>query len=258
MKSSMLLSLGKRARGVFVGVSLLAPQLGAQTRAAFPEEELVVTQPAPPPPPRLSLAGSAGEPRDEKLEPSPTEPVKSTSVERAPSAPLAPVVAPVGRGLAFRPPALPAYGDLPPPPGYVLEDRMNSGVFWTGLITFGAIYGASIVYGASQDFEQGLGYTVLPLVGPWLAVGQRSFSCSLELSQQSAEACQEAAVEEATSVVALSALGIGQALGATLALVGLFDRDQRWVRLDLQGASLTLDTMYVRGTGGGLILRGNY
>jgi len=147
------------------------------------------------------------------------------------------------------------YGDGPPPDGYVLEKKVNTGVIVGGLVTFGAMYGISIAYGASQNFEQGMGAVAVPLLGPWLALAQRNFSCPFDPSAAGAEACQQKTVDEAATLAVLSGLGIGQMVGATLTMIGVLDSKALWVRADAVGARFTVDSLGVVG-GSGLQVRG--
>ncbi|HSC86929.1 MAG TPA: hypothetical protein VLC09_06645, partial [Polyangiaceae bacterium] len=145
---------------------------------------------------------------------------------------------------------LPIYGDGPPPPGYVVETQANSGLIIGGLVSFGTIYGASIIYGAANGFEQGLGALAVPILGPWLAVAGRDFSCDYALTEEAATACQEKTIDEAATLAVLSGLGIGQLIGATFTLVGVLDRDALWVRADAVGARFRVDSMSVAAGSG--------
>ncbi len=132
---------------------------------------------------------------------------------------------------------------------------MNTGLMVGGLVTFGTMYGISIGYGASQNFEQGLGAVAVPLLGPWLALAQRDFSCPFDPSAAGAVACQQKTVDEAATLAVLSGLGIGQMVGATLTVIGILDSEALWVRADALGARFTLDALSVAG-GSGLQMRG--
>lgn len=129
--------------------------------------------------------------------------------------------------------ALPAYEGFPPPPGYEPVSHPNRVMIWGGGATFVVAYGAAIAFGAGNGFEEGMGLTALPLLGPWLAIGERDFTCQIRASTSSAEECQQQTVTEAANVAILAGLGIGQLVGATLFAVGFLDRQHYWVRSDL-------------------------
>lgn len=145
---------------------------------------------------------------------------------------------------AFFPPILPADPDQTPPPGYRLESQKNDLFFWGGVVIFGAGYGAGIAYGAANGFNEGLGLVAVPLVGPFLAIGQRQLTCSVSTITPSSDpaaelnACQRKLVNEATTIATLSAVGAIQIFGGGLALLGLLDRRHTWVRTDLGSAEL--------------------
>ncbi len=146
----------------------------------------------------------------------------------------------------FRPVALPAYGKYPPPPGYVQRSRGNTGFLVVGTATLVVTYAASIIYGAANDFENQGGFTALPVAGPFVAAGNRDFSCppltgTLDpvVLEENARACQEKTVSEATAVAVLAGLGLGQLFGATLTTAGLLDRTKVWVRTDLVGSDVS-------------------
>lgn len=126
-------------------------------------------------------------------------------------------------------------------------------MLWGGAATFVVAYGAAIGFGAANGFEQGLGLTAVPVLGPWLAMGGRDFTCEIRVSTTSAEECQQKTVREAAAVAVLAGLGIGQLVGATLFAVGFLDRRHYWVRSDL--LSLDLDAV-ATPTESRLLIRG--
>ena len=144
------------------------------------------------------------------------------------------------------PPILPYKKDLPVPPGYRLVDRPASGLTIGGGVTFLASYAAALGLAATQSFGNGMGYTAIPVVGPWAAIGGRSFSCKVGVTvnvtssatasaavQKSLNQCVGAAFDALTTVVFLTADGIVQATGAVLFFVGVASGSQELVRADL-------------------------
>jgi hypothetical protein len=123
-------------------------------------------------------------------------------------------------------------------------------------------YAAGIGLAASHDFENGLGYAAIPVVGPWAAIGGRSFKCQVAVSinvdstivQSELNKCVRHALNEVTTVVFLTVDGLVQATGAVLLLVGLGSSYQELVRADLPHAAFT---MFPEG-GGALSFSGKF
>lgn len=126
------------------------------------------------------------------------------------------------------------------PPGYRVVDR-SSGLVLGGALTFLAGYAAGLGLAASKSFENGTGYTAIPVVGPWAAIGARSFTCRVPISinvdgasvQRELNKCVGQALDEVTTVVFLTVDGLVQATGAVLFFVGLGSSYQELVREDL-------------------------
>jgi hypothetical protein len=153
-------------------------------------------------------------------------------------APVAPAQRPLPMPL-FRPVALPAYRDFPPPPGYIEKVRFNGGLIGIGASVFLTSYAMGIIYAASTGFKQGSGWVAAPVVGPFVAAAQRDFQCTASTPQQ-AEACQRETVSEAGAVAILAGIGMGHLVGASLLAAGFFDRSRVWVRSDLVAVNLQL------------------
>lgn len=257
--------------GLSVGLWVCAAQ--AQPSASFeqlPEETEVSTperQEQGAQPPGEEKASSAAELPPAEV-PRPTQFELSDSSHISPSLPERAKAefagSPKSSSSLFLPPALPVYGSEVPP-GYALQTRMNSGLFWGGLVTQLVFSGASLVYVSEYGTEQGRAWAVVPLVGPWVALAQRRFSCDAweqepESSagvRQSLRDCERTAQGALEEVAFLSVLGVGQLVGTTLGLVGILDRKALWVREDLLGARLELDFWQV-GAGGGMQARGRF
>ena len=63
------------------------------------------------------------------------------------------------------------------PPGYRVESRPATGLLATGGVTLAASYLAGLVIAQHHRFGEGMGWMAVPLVGPWGAIGARSFQC---------------------------------------------------------------------------------
>ncbi len=151
------------------------------------------------------------------------------------------------------PPLLPAYKNLDPPPGYEMRTRFNGPLLVGGGIVMGMTYATSLIYGAGQKFENGLGALAFPVFGPWMALGSRDFTCDvntdgsvsdIEDSQEEAEAC--IANQTATAGI-LVGLGVGQLVGASLMTIGLLDRERQWLRTDIAGVATRFDVIATPG-----------
>jgi hypothetical protein len=136
---------------------------------------------------------------------------------------------------------LPYRKGLPVPPGYRVVQRSATGLTVGGGLTFGASYAAALGLAASQKFENGTGYAVIPLVGPWAAIGGRStIRCNAPVTtttvqslQRAINACVGPAFDEVVTVVFLTADGLIQATGAALFFIGLASGYEELVREDL-------------------------
>ena len=224
----------------------------AQPSASFPEPDSGWTTPsestpAPAEPTRVSPA---------PVSPAPAQ-LPPSSIAPPPALPAS-LVPPLPQ-LSFRPPVLPAYDGMEPPPGYRLESHANTALVVGGVLTFSVGYVVGVGYAVSQDFEEGTGWLMAPVIGPWLAVARRNFDCAVEGDNPLAEAerCQQVTQREAAAVGLLAALGLAQGLGATLALIGVLDRDKQWVREDLGGVEVSVD-VGPRPGGGGATLFGRF
>lgn len=138
---------------------------------------------------------------------------------------------------------------------------MNTGLVVGGAILFGASYAVGLGYGAANGFESGLGAVAVPLIGPFLAMGSRDLGCEVPPigigvdPGAEVEACQQRLVNEGATLAALAGIGVAQVLGGGLLLIGVFDRDEAWIRLDVSGETLAISP---RLTPGGLEVRGSF
>jgi hypothetical protein len=136
---------------------------------------------------------------------------------------------------------------MPVPDGYRVVQR-SSGLVLGGGLTFLAGYAAGLGLAASKSFDNGLGYTAIPVAGPWAAIGARTFKCKVSVSinvdsatvQRELNKCVGEALDEVTTVVFLTVDGLVQATGAVLFLVGLGSSYEELVRDDLPKAAVTM------------------
>jgi hypothetical protein len=178
------------------------------------------------------------------------------------SPPLPPYQPAAATGLESLPPLLPYKKNLPVPPGYRVVERSATGLIVVGGVTFAASYLASLGLAATQKFDNGTAYTAIPVIGPWAAIGGRTFHCKVAVSvnvtsaavQKSLNECVGTAFSEVTTVVFLTADGLVQATGAVIFFIGLASGYQELVRSDLPKTAL-----YVLPEGGAaLSVSGNF
>lgn len=208
----------------------------AEPSAGFPlpPEE---TAPPPPPlaaPPRRAVPppASARPPRDSPptlatpaVEPmaAPTTALDAAAIEAPAPPPGYPLVLP------YRP-------GVPVPRGYHVETRPATGLLVTGGVTLAVSYLGALGIGLHHDFDNGTGWTALPVVGPWAAIGAREFDCQVsgsdldiddlddfdtEGTAREAERCIRLARTEAISIALLAVDGMIQATGAIVLIAGL-------------------------------------
>lgn len=159
-------------------------------------------------------------------------------------APVPAAPAPASTLPAWPPAVLPYRDGQPIPNAYRLENHANNGLVVGGGLTFLASYATVLGFAASHDFSNGLSWTFAPVVGPYGAIGARSFSCT-QTDPRSSK-CLNRAVDEVKAVTFLAVDGMIQAVGVTLLFVGLADRRKELVRIDMPVGSVT---PYVWGPG---------
>ena len=145
----------------------------------------------------------------------------------APAAPLA------ATGINFYPALLPYHAGLPIPAGYRVVHRAESGFIVGGLATLIIAYGAAFAVGADAGFKGGTGWVLLPVIGPWAAIGARGFHCNNDLTVANA-ACVSGAFNEVQTIAILSADAVVQATGTVLFFAGLANGRDELVRSDLE------------------------
>jgi hypothetical protein len=228
------------------GTTLTSRGAFAQPSAGFPPPSEVPSeaQPAPPPP---------------AVTPAPVFPAPSAAPEAQPdpAGPGAPAPAPappppswLEYGSGLPPPAssvplepgmpvvLPYRPGLPIPPGYHAESRPAGGLVATGALTLGISYAAALGLALADSFENGTGWLVVPIAGPWAAAGARRFSCEAETIAQ-ARQCFSGAYDEATTIAVFAVDGVIQAVGVALTIAGLASRTHELVRNDAERLNVT-------------------
>lgn len=251
----MRVSLAPALSGLLLQFLVGGAPRSVQAQSSYPDDgepdsaAAPTAAPAPAPAPRLTprlrprpVVPSAPAPAAPPPQVAPA-PAKAPVTQSTPLSPLA--IAPASA--AFYPPVLPAYKDLAPPPGYVETRQWNAAFLVGGGVVLAATYAASLGYGASQDYENGLGGLAVPVFGPWISLANRDFNCDVDSatdvdgiadSQESLETC---IAEQTTAAGFLVGLGVGQLVGAALVTVGLLDSRRRWVRADLAGVEVGFD-----------------
>jgi len=124
-----------------------------------------------------------------------------------------------------------------------------------GLVTFAVSYIAALAVGVGDGFGDGTGWTVVPVIGPWAAIGARSYHCTNDPLQ--ANKCVNGAFNEVQTIAILSADAVVQATGAVLFLVGLGSGQDELVRSDLE-TGLRVTPRAVGSTGFGLGFDGRF
>lgn len=118
------------------------------------------------------------------------------------------------------------------PRGYHVESRPATGLLAAGGATLGAGYLTGLGIALHYDFDNGTSWMLLPVVGPWGAIGARSFECNVrgddidsfdevDRTVDEANRCLKRAQSEAVAIALLAVDGMIQATGAILLIAGL-------------------------------------
>jgi hypothetical protein len=222
-------------------------EAAAQSSASFPDEPKkpvpappapappAAPTPAPPaapapnvaPPPPLSSDSLRGPP---PVAPHPIDDVRFPVRSAAPASPSAP-------------PLLPYRDGLPVPEGYTVVDRPATGLITGGLVGLGVAYVAGVIVAASQSFENGAGLMLIPVAGPYAAIGTREYNCTVD----TVDAAKRCTVRETQIVTMIAVDGLAQTAGALVALAGLVSGTKELVRNDLPDVSVTPPTSAKNG-----------
>ena len=201
---------------------------GASTAAPSPSAPSIAASPSPrgpSPTARARSAPSVAEAAAVTAAPPPDDGARRhVPVAAAP-------LAPSRLGSDFYPALLPYRQGLPIPPGYRVEHRAANGLIGGGLATWVIAYATAIAVGASAKFEDGTGWLLVPVLGPWAAIGARSYACDDDPLH--ANRCVNGAFNEVQTMAILSADAVVQATGAVLFITGLASGHDELVRSDL-------------------------
>jgi hypothetical protein len=130
--------------------------------------------------------------------------------------------------------------------GYVLKERYRWWMVIGGGALFAVGYIGALSEGSADDFHDGLGFTAIPVAGPWIALGIHDEHCEGDF----VGGCVESDIEPR-----LVGLGILQAVGAVLLPAGLLAPYKIWLREDL---AVSVTPSSVGANGQGLLLRGTF
>lgn len=132
--------------------------------------------------------------------------------------------------------------------GYVLTERPRWWMIIGGGALFAIGYVGGMVAASEHGFHDGLGFTAIPVAGPWLAIGLHGEHCEPGASGTTCSVDRDLKKD-------LAALGIVQTIGAVLLPVGLLSPYKVWVREDL---AFTVAPASVGIAGHGLQIRGTF
>jgi hypothetical protein len=111
---------------------------------------------------------------------------------------------------------------MPPPPGYHVEDRPRTGLVVAGAIIGGIPYFFSVMAASAANQANETGWLFVPVVGPWMTLGQRNYAtCNTPDNGSQSTSQSLACVGDIFAVMGLITDGVLQATGATLLLVGV-------------------------------------
>jgi hypothetical protein len=124
---------------------------------------------------------------------------------------------------------------MPVPPGYTVVDRPATTLTTAGIVGLGVSYATAVIIGASQGFENGTGLLVIPIFGPYAAIGTREYDCSVD----TVAAAKECTASETRIVTLVAVDGLIQTAAAITAIAGLISGEKELVRNDLLDVKVT-------------------
>jgi hypothetical protein len=143
----------------------------------------------------------------------------STSAARAQSTAPPPLVPPPPPPVIVAPQPSQWHPGDPAPPGYHVEELPRSGLVVAGAIVFAVPYFFSAVSALSANSQNESGWLYVPVAGPWMTLGRRTYSCNPDNNNQSTSQSL-GCVADVFVVMGLIFDGIVQATGASLILAG--------------------------------------
>lgn len=118
---------------------------------------------------------------------------------------------------------------MPVPPGYTVVDRPATTLTTAGIVGLGVSYATAVIIGASQGFENGTGLLVIPIFGPYAAIGTREYQCEVD----TVDAAKRCTASEVQVVTLVAVDGLIQTAAAIAAIAGLVSGEKELVRNDL-------------------------
>jgi hypothetical protein len=118
------------------------------------------------------------------------------------------------------PKRLPYYDGQNIPPGYRLEEGPRRGLVIAGSITFGTLYGLTLLGASESDFDDGTGLLAIPVIGPLLYA--RHTECPTE----------DTYCDDDLGDAFLTIDAVGQATGAVLLAIGILNPKKELVRTE--------------------------
>ena len=217
---------------IVVAAVFAARPATAQSHAAFPDLPAAGRAAPATPPARPESSPVAAEPRAR-------EPIAfaATSWGAAPAAaasdpaPTSPLVTGTwgsGGSLSFGAPAREPTGDVGT--GLSAEDGPATTPLVIGGVALGLPYLTGLGVGAAQGFENGSGWLVAPVIGPWLAMSGRRDPCEGASSKHEFDSDVGKCVAEPLIRGMLVLDGVLQASGAVLLVIGASSHETHIVK----------------------------
>ena len=210
----------------------------AQTPGRFPDVEPGPTEPHAPSSPSMQRGPTTASPASQLGTRGPT--YAQPTWGAPPSAQPTPT-------LGFRPSTLPYREGDAIPAGYRLDESSDGGLMLAGGLGLGIAYLAAAGIGLS-DMDNGRGWLLLPIIGPFAAIGARESPCTKDQPDRD---CIDEAVDEGKNVALLLLNGLVQLAGASVFVGGMASRTRVLVledgpsvqvapRFGSQGVEMTL------------------
>jgi len=94
-------------------------------------------------------------------------------------------------------------------------------------------YGAGLIVGATQGFDNATGWLALPIAGPWLAIAEREYEQCRTATVQQARRCVSKAVGEVQFITFVAVDGVFQIASSMILLAGAISGKDELIRQDL-------------------------
>jgi hypothetical protein len=122
---------------------------------------------------------------------------------------------------------------MPVPPGYKVVTRPARGIITGGAVGLAASYGTAAILGAARGFDNASGWLAAPIIGPWLAITQRTYPNCVATMIDQARRCINRAVHEVQYITFVAVDGVFQLATGFLLLAGLMSSKDELIREDL-------------------------